>query len=509
MFERDKSFQRPEVQACYKRLVEAVAQKSEGVFLWATLAIRDLLNCIKRYDRIESLEKRLARTPRNFDKLYKKMFKSINVQDRNKALNLMFLIDAPASSGFDYYSLNAISITWLDDLENPEFPTTCEIKPYTSEEIEGREFEAECQLDSLTKGLVEVRHYLPSPHDLLFFRKNVKFFYRTVRDFIRQSQNIQKFAIKGSDYTAIETRFRLHLAELFFAGSEDLERIYEWNFYFSALFDHCTYRPALDTILNGYERAFTHYNLKGFPLPGLTACLSVISVINGEPVSLLYFIAYHECAGYIQREVVANPDQLTSKGDLSLLLSAAAGLSSATVKVLLDAGASPYGLVASKSVGSEDLMFTVWHWFCATLPRNGGWSRSHRHLCKILEYFLEAGVNRDCYFLYRPGIVVGSKESEAERPPTHMATLQSFVRRLNPPNLTQLLALLDKPGTSSKIPSSFHPEDYITFDLGLVSGSWGIDRGWRWSPASYGPEPYAIVCGGKWMYGPSMSVRLY
>jgi hypothetical protein len=99
MFERDKSFQRPEVQACYKRLVEAVAQKSEGVFLWATLAIRDLLNCIKRYDRIKSLEKRLARTPRNFDKLYKKIFKSINVQDRNKALNLMFLIDAPARAG--------------------------------------------------------------------------------------------------------------------------------------------------------------------------------------------------------------------------------------------------------------------------------------------------------------------------------------------------------------------------------------------------------------------------
>jgi hypothetical protein len=47
MFERDNPFQRPEVKACYKSLVEAVAQRSEGVFLWATLAIRDLLNCIK------------------------------------------------------------------------------------------------------------------------------------------------------------------------------------------------------------------------------------------------------------------------------------------------------------------------------------------------------------------------------------------------------------------------------------------------------------------------------
>jgi hypothetical protein len=496
MFERDNSFQRPEVKACYKRLVEAVAEKSEGVFLWATLAIRDLLNCIKRYDRIESLEKRLAGTPRNFDKLYEKMFKSIDIQDRSKALNLMYLVDATASSGMDYFNLNALSITWLDDLETPEFPATCEIKPYTTKEIEERQSEAECQLDSLTKGLVEVRQTSPSPDRPLFFRKHVEFFHRTVRDFIRQSQNIQKFAIKGSNYTAMETRVRVQLAELFFAGSEDVRQIYLWG----ALFGYFPYRPALDTILNGYERAFTHHNLKGLvppPLRGWTINVSKPSGEHIEPVSFLHFLAYHECAGYIQREVVANPDQLSSRGDLSLLLSAAVGLSSATVKVLLDAGATPYDLVPSKSKGNEDLLFTVWHWFCATLLGYGRFSPQNPRLRQILVYFLEAGVNRDCYFLLRPRIVDGSKESEAERPPTHVVTLQSLVRRLNPPNLTQLLELIDKPDTSSEIPSLFDPEDYITLDLG-----------WDWL-AFDRFELYAIVCGGKWMYDRSMDVRVY
>jgi len=115
-------------------------------------------------------------------------------------------------------------------------------------------------------------------------------------------------------------------------------------------------------------------------------------------------------------------------------------------------------------------------------------------------YFLEAGVNRDCYFLFRPETVDGSKKSEAERPPTHVLTLQNFVRRLNPPNLTELLELIDKPGTSPEIPSSFHPEDYITFDLGLVSG--GL-------LAPVGFELCAIVCGGIWMYDRSMDVRVY
>jgi len=502
MFERDNSFQRPEVKACYKRLVEAVAHRSEGVFLWATLAIRDLLNCIKRYDRIESLEKRLAGTPRNFDKLYEKMFKSIDVQDRNKALNLMFLVDVPLI-------LNAISITWLDDLETPEFPITCEIKPYTTKEIEDRQFDAECQLDSLTKGLLEVRH-TTLLHYSLFFGKYVEFFHRTVRDFIRQSQNIQKFAIKGSNYTVPETRVRLQLAELFFSRSEDVGKCY--TRYDLTLIVHVPYRPALDNILNGYERAFTHHNLKGLvppPVPGFTANLSQPRSSGNqiEPVSFLHFLACHGFAGYIQREVVANPDQLSSRGDLSLLLSAAARLFSATVKVLLDAGATPYDLVTSKSKGSEDLMFTVWHWFCGTLLGYGRLSRWHPRLCQILGYFLEAGVNRDCYFLFRPRIVDGSKKSAAEMPPTHVVTLQSFVRRLNPPNLTQLLELIDKPGTSSEIPSSFHPEDYITFDLGLVSGQ-GDNDGWGW-PQSVGFELYAVVCGGIWMHSRSMAVRMY
>ena len=178
------------------------------------------------------------------------------------------------------------------------------------------------------------------------------------------------------------------------------------------------------------------------------------------------------------------------------------------MKALLDAGASPYDLVPSKSKGSEYLMFTVWHWFCASLLHDGRFSKCHPPLCKILVYFLEAGVNRDCYFLFCPEIVDGSKKSEAERPPTHVVTLQSFVRRLNPPNLTQLLELIDKPGTSSEIPNSFHPEDYITFDLGVVSGQRDNDLGWDWLE-SVGFELYAIVCGGKWMYDRSMDVRVY
>jgi hypothetical protein len=180
-----------------------------------------------------------------------------------------------------------------------------------------------------------------------------------VRDFIRQSRNIPKFSVKGSDFTALETFVRLRLAELIFARSEDVQRYYGWE----DLFRCFAYRPALDTMLNGYKRAFNHHNGKGLdppPMSGFTVNWSrSIYRDNVEPVSFLHFLACYGCAGYIHRELRANPDQLSSRGHLSLLLSAAVGSSTATVKALLDAGASPYDLITSQSRGSEDLKFTV------------------------------------------------------------------------------------------------------------------------------------------------------
>ncbi|PMD12204.1 hypothetical protein NA56DRAFT_713415 [Hyaloscypha hepaticicola] len=153
----------------------------------------------------------------------------------------------------------------------------------------------------------------------------------------------------------------------------------------------------------------------------------------------------------------------------------------------------------SKSKGSEDLMFTVWHWFCAFFIGAGRHSFYHLRLCKILLYFLEVGVNWDCYLLFRSDVVDSSKKSETERNPTHLITLQSLMRQLNPSNLPELLELMEKPGNPLKIPSSFYLEDYITFDFGMVGGQRFKDLGLN-LPLPLGSKICAIVCGGKWMH---------
>jgi hypothetical protein len=93
MFENDRSFKRrPEIQDCYVDLVEKVASASEGVFLWAMLAIRALLNAVARYDPVDSLKKQLEVIPRNFNTLYEKLFMSIDSADNAKAFNFSSLL---------------------------------------------------------------------------------------------------------------------------------------------------------------------------------------------------------------------------------------------------------------------------------------------------------------------------------------------------------------------------------------------------------------------------------
>jgi hypothetical protein len=70
------------------------------------------------------------------------------------------------------------------------------------------------------------------------------------------------------------------------------------------------------------------------------------------------------------------------------------------------------------------------------------------------------------------------------------------MRQLNPSNLPELLELMEKPGNSLKTPSSFHPEDYITFDFGVVSGQRFKELGLNWL-LPLGFKLCAIICGGN------------
>lgn len=59
------------------RLVQTIAKKACGVYLWVSLVVDSLLKGMSNRDRICDLEKRLDEIPDDLEKLYEKMLNSI------------------------------------------------------------------------------------------------------------------------------------------------------------------------------------------------------------------------------------------------------------------------------------------------------------------------------------------------------------------------------------------------------------------------------------------------
>ncbi|KAK1958564.1 hypothetical protein LY78DRAFT_697091 [Colletotrichum sublineola] len=131
LFERDRVFRNHEVQKYYKSLVERVAKASDGVFLWTGLTFQRLLRSIRRRDKLDALEKELEETPPELDKVYEKMFTSIDAPGRIRAMKMMLLVaqERKCLGGLSHdRGINAMAIDWLHDLENPHFPAN---QPFT------------------------------------------------------------------------------------------------------------------------------------------------------------------------------------------------------------------------------------------------------------------------------------------------------------------------------------------------------------------------------------------
>jgi hypothetical protein len=492
MVEKDKSFARPEVQACYASLVNKVAYRAEGVFLWASLAIRSLLNAVGRYDPIDSLEEHLNGIPRNVDKLYEKMFLSIDPVDRARAFKLLLLVaEAPGS----IKQLNALSVTWLQDLEDVNFPMKCGFKPYTDEQIRQRHLEASHQVDSLTRGLLEI---VGSDGKPLFWRKRVQFFHRTVRDFVHQSSDLQKFASKVPDLTNTSTYARLLLAELYFLRPGAIQWYLKDHEDSNILYHYGHSHP--DELLDGYGRAMEYHNSESLP-GGACAFLGVITKLGTAPggalrgtLSPLHFHASCGVVGYVQRKVAADPGLLRPQGCMSLLLSAAVGTNSpAMAKALLDAGASPHDLVSTYNRSSR---FTVWQLACTAfvgqMMHPDSRVRSLRRNCEVIQYFLEAGADANCFALLA---CAADSPVQVSRGPTHAIALRTLIQQCNPPNLDELLKLMEEPETSrdSLLVRVFHSaRDYLTGKAGPVAPTFRLED---YAPFDLAMDPYQLTNG--------------
>ncbi|KAK1754464.1 hypothetical protein QBC47DRAFT_383979 [Echria macrotheca] len=460
MFLRHRS--RPLIDTHYVSLLRTVVDRSDGVFLWARLAIRYLLVALPQHNDVGSLEKYLDNIPPGLQDLYTKLLTSINPAYREKSFKLLLLVvDMPDAQ--EKPDLGLI-VLWIEHLTDPTWPMSCDIHAYSDEELTERYSLAERQLDSITMGLLEMED-LKGEDANPFFRKRVQFFHRTVRDFVRQSAEIQELSARWPDLTTPNTYARLLLAELWFCESKHLFRRYEGIIppfrrkdYLKFLRD---YESELfpDDLLDGYWKALDHHQPFGvFEHPlyvGPSVYVGASSLrhksIPNQPISFLHWVASSMCQPeYLVAHVSRRPELQQHQGNMSLLFSAChnwlfeGNKSIEPLKALLDLGASLDDPIRD----GEGNLRTVWAivlpcFFARILDirwtPHAPAARVTAAMFKRLEYLLAVGQpDVDCVILLR----FQRRLEVDDNPPTHFITPRELVRQLRPPNSEALLHLM-------------------------------------------------------------------
>lgn len=199
--------------AFYTSLANFVAQKADGVFIWARLVVRSILEGIAHGDSTKALFDRVDQAPRDLNLLYEKILSSINSTIRRRAEEaLLLVVRCP------FEVLNALTFTWLEDLEDKDFPLNRPYCIYSGAEIQRRQELAKRQVALLTRGLVEMRPLLHSIRGLEVpvFAQRLDYHHLTAREFL--TARAPQFA---KDTTSAELRdryARLVLAEMKFSG---------------------------------------------------------------------------------------------------------------------------------------------------------------------------------------------------------------------------------------------------------------------------------------------------
>ena len=130
-------------------LVEKIAKKASGVWLWVYLVTHSLLDGLTNSDKLSDLQRRLKSTPTDLEDLYKKMLDSIDgfyVENASQLFQTVLAAQRPPS---------LLGLSFADE-DDPLFALQAEIEPLGDEAMLSRCHAMRRRLNSRCKGLLEV-----------------------------------------------------------------------------------------------------------------------------------------------------------------------------------------------------------------------------------------------------------------------------------------------------------------------------------------------------------------
>jgi hypothetical protein len=196
MFENDRNFKR--ISHSYDRLVRRIVEMSEGVFLWARLAVRALITSIGRFHSEATLYKKLEVLPTDLETLYDRLLEGLDPLDKRLS-DLMLLITLHNSKLTESeFSLSVLALSYLGDLEDKSFPSPLYPSVCTKDELAECFGQVKRQVSGLTKGLLEIGKVPDSQCSWSWIQNHrVRFFHRTVADYLASSEKLRQESSTG------------------------------------------------------------------------------------------------------------------------------------------------------------------------------------------------------------------------------------------------------------------------------------------------------------------------
>lgn len=464
-FEKESNFDSTN-EGC-RDIVQDIVDSADGVFLWVHLVVRSLLNGFRHRYPVAHLKQKLEKMPRELDLLFDKIFNSIDSSDREKSDKMLLLAAT-------YPNLNALMFSWLDDLEDSDFPFNAPIEAYSDAEIRDRHDVVRLQLDGLCKGLLEItesgRGRQTEMRDI-YFGYEVQFFHRTVGDYVNEPARYAEIEGRLRNFDIQDAYRRLLLAEFRFART--MEEYFKRQGLgqtalvacFSDFFDRVADQAPL-RFLKEYDRILDHHRRQPFSFPGETKDNPGIIAwgqyiqsdncngdLSSDDISYLHWAASCNQREYIIDQVSSNQSLVNPTNDgRSLLLTAGITTpSNGLVRDLLKYGASPRHQVPVAYPG-ETCTASIWAVFVLIVARRRELvdRENLEGMFWVMEEFLKSGVDSNVYFLLQPKgrydveRVLGSlgPYETFSDDDVCFITLEDLIVTARPPNMDTLLRLI-------------------------------------------------------------------
>ena len=163
-------------------LVTELTETAQGVFLWVSLIVKELLNGLQNEDTMNDLQRRLKTIPPSLDDYFRRMFEGLDPFYQKKASQI-FLLLLHCHKRTAFLRLFVLMVL---DYEDPEFCIKAPISPMSESDLEAFASKLRARLYGRCRDLVEIEQESSWDVDPALESTQVRFIHRTVADFLAE-----------------------------------------------------------------------------------------------------------------------------------------------------------------------------------------------------------------------------------------------------------------------------------------------------------------------------------